>query len=845
MPSALTAVSLPQEITKLLQLNDYTVDGPLNIHGAEVDLRAVTHRSLFSETLYIEATVERVDVTKFGKDLTKLAMIAKQDPHAHCLVVSTQGFTRDVRERALVLGIKCMTFDELRTQFERFSPYIDFVLKSGPGATDLHALQTAYEEPKLRNERGRHPALSTLGDWLKKDRKHKWLVVLGEYGTGKTALTKILQLRWINEHLRDIASPIPFRIELRGFPKQFDSDTLLLYFMEHNHLSHLTLAYVKSLVRENRVVLLLDGYDEMAQYMNVRERRACLQALAELSNEGARGIITSRPNYFTEAEELEIMEYLYLDAAQADGEIAEARDFVASEQAVDALLESQFLERYEQTLEDLSTEQSIALVRRKLASNAKGQKTVVGLLSRVFRETGSDTRSLSGKPVIVWYLLEVVDELTAAESAGAPLSEWQIYSLIIKKLMYRDLKVRGPEVTPDQRRSFLRVLAEYLSKRENPAVSEIDFEALVAQNWARPVHLAGDDYRAALEQRVVNLRSSTTLTRADSGEGLQFSHNSLREFLLCEQLLESRDARGKSPPWNIPVSDAMRIFVASRTAADIDRFVQHLRSRWHFEPNSCSVWLNLLWDGTWFKMPTGSRRATSTLEALTGSGHTLRETRLAQIVLSSEKEPQDLTSVAFSDCEFLNVAINHADLRRAQFHDCWLDGVSLNHCDLRDSSITGILSDVSVTGANLAGADLRNIDSDSTIFVDLEGERVRLRGFAAVGYLRRCGAQTKDVPARYVFMHHYPRFQIMEKIIRKLSEQGGRQRLGLAHKGISQQDPQFAEAFIDFLLNQQFATESKAQIVTLTPEGRAFAVDFLRDDPSLPDAFEKFLSLYL
>jgi len=56
--------------------------------------------------------------------------------------------------------------------------------------------------------------------------------------------------------------------------------------------------------------LLLDGYDEMAQFFNSRERRQCLEALATLSADGAKGIITSRPNYFTLSEELQVFEAL-------------------------------------------------------------------------------------------------------------------------------------------------------------------------------------------------------------------------------------------------------------------------------------------------------------------------------------------------------------------------------------------------------------------------------------------------------------------------------------------------------------------------------------------------------
>ena len=75
-----TPDSLVAAVTQLFELNNYRVEGPIQVHGAEVDLVATPLGDPFGRKVYIEATVEHVDNTKYGKDVGKLAMIANLEP---------------------------------------------------------------------------------------------------------------------------------------------------------------------------------------------------------------------------------------------------------------------------------------------------------------------------------------------------------------------------------------------------------------------------------------------------------------------------------------------------------------------------------------------------------------------------------------------------------------------------------------------------------------------------------------------------------------------------------------------------------------------------------------------
>lgn len=508
------ATTLPHAIRTLFELNNYTVEGPLKIHGAEIDLVA-RPSDPFGVPVYIEATIEYVDNDKYGKDVGKLALIGEKDRGAQRLIVSTKGFSLPVKERATESRILTLTYDELFRKFQRFDSYIGWCTGASDYAVSLRRLHDIYEEPAFDDQIGNESATKYLSTWLRSAESTKgWLVITGEYGTGKTALTKVLQYRWLQEYRIDPSLPLPIRIELRHFVRQFDARGLIHHFLDNNQLSDVPVDFVYSLIRGGRIVLLLDGYDEMAQYLHARERRACLEALAELSAGGAKGILTSRPNYFTEAEELQVFEVLYSSIRNSRNFLSNGSgDLLDRERKVDSLL-AQFVDRFERVLRDLTKEQTETLIARVLAHDPAGRDAVLNVLGRVFRTLDrGDAISLSGKPVIISYLLDVVEGLkqgsvpsdagsssSSGSSGSSGLTEAQAYCLIIDQLMSRDFN-RAPEFTPTARRRFLQKLAIFLSTREHAIASESDLKDLITHEFKRDLaRRSGEDRNAQIDR---------------------------------------------------------------------------------------------------------------------------------------------------------------------------------------------------------------------------------------------------------------------------------------------------------------------------------------------------------
>ena len=284
-----TKTTLPLAIKRLFEQNHYEVDGPIQLHGAEIDLVATPKGDPFSAPIYLEVTIQYVDNDKYGKDVGKLAMIAELEPGARKVIISSEGFSLPVTERARNTRIETLTYDELFQKFERFEPYISSCLEDSLMANELRRLSEIYEEPDFSDAHGVVKATEYLTEWKNTGpTSGKWLLITGEYGTGKTALTKVLQYRWLNQYQHNPDLPIPLRIELREFASQFNARGLLHHFLDQNNLAHISIDFVLTLIRNGRAVLILDGYDEMAQYLHTRERRSCLEALSQLSAGGAK-----------------------------------------------------------------------------------------------------------------------------------------------------------------------------------------------------------------------------------------------------------------------------------------------------------------------------------------------------------------------------------------------------------------------------------------------------------------------------------------------------------------------------------------------------------------------------
>jgi chromosomal replication initiator protein len=136
--------------------------------------------------------------------------------------------------------------------------------------------------------------------WLSKE--NKCLFLLGEFGDGKTFFTYYLSQRLIEEYKQAPKEGwIPVRFSLQDFANEgvYDSQ----YFIKRR-LDLIGADYntFREVYFQNKVLVILDGFDEMSKHMDedtlTENIKRLINCYEELENENIKVLITSRKHFF-------------------------------------------------------------------------------------------------------------------------------------------------------------------------------------------------------------------------------------------------------------------------------------------------------------------------------------------------------------------------------------------------------------------------------------------------------------------------------------------------------------------------------------------------------------------
>lgn len=317
----------------------------------------------------------------------------------------------------------CYTFDELLAQDADFSGYLEWLEKEITRyQIDTKYVPLACSKEEIDPVTGHQVAVSRYKEedgwidgyidrWLD-DPVKEHISVLGEFGTGKTWFA--LHYAWValqrykDAQKRGVELPrLPLVIPLRDYAKAVSVESLFSEFFFRQY--KIPLPHYDAFVQLNRMgklLLIFDGFDEMAARVDRQEMINNFWELAKVVVPGAKVILTCRTEHFPEAKE---------GRALLNAELQASTALLTGETPQFEVLE----------LEKFNDEQI-----RQVLSHQTTSTTVQQVMNN------PQLLDLARRPVMTDLILEALPDI----EAGKPVDMSRVYLYAVKHKIYRDIK---------------------------------------------------------------------------------------------------------------------------------------------------------------------------------------------------------------------------------------------------------------------------------------------------------------------------------------------------------------------------------------------------------------------
>lgn len=190
--------------------------------------------------------------------------------------------------------------DRIVHDFENWHEYSDGQRKPIIELFERANLYKYYVNLRCRDsEKEYDPIDQYIEKWINQDDKNH-IILLGDYGTGKSSFLLYLTYtlaKSLKDNLIDI--PIPIFISLKNFKKIHDIKQLILEVMKNDYnISFNSPFYLQKLLEDGKIILLLDGFDEMESKSNKDIILHNFLEINKLITKKSKVILTSRTHYF-------------------------------------------------------------------------------------------------------------------------------------------------------------------------------------------------------------------------------------------------------------------------------------------------------------------------------------------------------------------------------------------------------------------------------------------------------------------------------------------------------------------------------------------------------------------
>lgn len=571
----------------------------------------------------------------------------------------------DLQRQAGRLGITLQSWLEFQGLID-FGPYVEAqrkLLENDPRyQPHLYVPQRIrYTTPAGDFEHD--DALEYMVD-LMAEPEGRFVVILGEFGTGKSFLQRQLALR-----LSDMPRPQPILIEMRTLEKANDIDQLIAQHLVR-HFPSFNLRAVRYMLKHGRLALLFDGFDELAMRVSYDHAAEHLQTLVQASEGQAKIVVTSRTEYFESDQ-------------QVRSALAERIEAVGGRRIVRLL-------RFDRP-------RILRFLMQQLG-DTKAAELRMTLLDDI-----KDLSGLSENARMLSFISTLDEnELREAKTREGKVTRSSVYrTLVVDKWLTFEtdrLAPRGaaPPLSVQERWGAVMVLARHMWAKPNAAVKLTELSERIADTVGK---LPRIEATAATHQ----VGSGTLLVR-DAEGNFSFVHRSILEWLVAtDAAAEIREGRTPNAMMVKDISPLIADFIEEEVDAEV--LLPWVRRAMTGETADSTLRRNA---AMLFARQSGAaQEAVAQEQALELSDTDLRGRDFSGVFMPESR----LVGANLAEARFRNTNLVAADLRRANLRHADLTSALAVDANFRDADLSHArLRGANLRGAVLAGADLYRAD---------------------------------------------------------------------------------------------------------------------------------------
>lgn len=178
------------------------------------------------------------------------------------------------------------------------------------------------------------------------------LLILGEYGCGKTSFCLDLTYNMIQKYKIDSTKYIPIIIYLREYSKAISMDDMITnFFINKYNIINGNIRNFKKLLEYGKILLIFDGFDEIAKRVDYDVKYRVFNEICKYANNSTKILLTCRPNYFQDRKEYEnIFKDSYLHFEPDNFNDVEFREIQVGELNRNQIID--FIKSYEKELKE-------------------------------------------------------------------------------------------------------------------------------------------------------------------------------------------------------------------------------------------------------------------------------------------------------------------------------------------------------------------------------------------------------------------------------------------------------------------------------------------------------------